>query len=473
VVLNLEVLMRLKLIVALSMFLILSGCQITEIPSAIGITSPDMSDEDLRKTLMKFCADVAASLDTASREIALKTTNREAVRNVVIWKIFAAEDSQRAFDRVEPRVALIDLWTLTYQMYDFINEGQGRSLFAEGQEIAVESCRSLVARIEQIGAEAMGDELYEKVREDLLAFAKENPIASVGTRIPNYPSRSKNLGDITFGWLSSFNPLQMSEVGEASVALEEFTYVLDGLPEKARWNTELLLLDIDESRSLNAGLEDFHRISLSAENLAKTFRELPEEAGKQIDRTLEKVEDQHEELGRTLAEARNVVVEVGETLDRTDRVVGSVGQASDALARAGEAWVPTLRELHSIIEGNDEEEETTKEAEDSSTSEESEPFEINDYTRSFQEASTAAVELRSTLAEIRGLIQTDEVADRLDDVDAAARSAVDHTATRAEDLTDHLTWRAILLVAVILAAALIYRVASVWILRKGRVQPST
>jgi hypothetical protein len=69
----------------------------------------------------------------------------------------------------------------------------------------------------------------------------------------------------------------------------------------------------------------------------------------------------------------------------------------------------------------------------------------------------SATELHAGLTELRALLGSGELPTTLDDVDATAQRAVDHTAARLEAVIDHATVRAIQLVVAVLACVVVYR----------------
>jgi type VI protein secretion system component VasF len=149
---------------------------------------------------------------------------------------------------------------------------------------------------------------------------------------------------------------------------------------------------------------------------------------------------------------RKTVSEIDEAVVNAEKTVGSVNEASASLAEAGKAWEPTIRELNRLAYPPEDPDEPPSDTE---------PFQVPHVTEAANALTGTATELRTLLSDLRSFLDADEMPAALADADATAKSSVDHATERAYDLTDHVTWRAVQLIVVLLVGLLGYRFASV------------
>ena len=446
--------------------LALASCRSSEVNP-----EEQLSELQLRTRLDGFANHFSSTLQRATEEMVNRSGDPDIRRDLLRWQMFMIPACRRAVNGPDVRTSFVDVWTLCMQQRNFFQQltitsddesttspRTGRII----QEIGLQASDLLLAEIEDIGILILTPEQLDEAREDVQEFATENPIDNRYTRLARLPSSTPDEEDESFGWVDSI-PLvgAFSGLDEGAKALghlaevaEEFTGVVEQLPEVTRWQTSLLLYELDEMRSVNefvsaarivadasAGMER------SADRLATAATELPQHTQEVILATMARLEESQAELQKTLSEARatvdathttveaardtvevarDTVTAVDGTLDQTEGVLTALDGAADSVTRAGEAWESMIR---SVKEG--EEDAPARPAPAAEEDSNFDPVEVGSAADSLTEA---AVEIRGLVADVRGLIGSNELEKPLDDADARMRALVDHASVRALQL---------------------------------------
>lgn len=152
----------------------LTGC------SLISLKSPEkpLSTRDLNARILtheysvRFIAAVAQSAD----QIAAASSDPEVRRNALRWKIVAASASEHAASQMSPMLALLDAWSLSVQMRDFLSSGAGQSLFGAGQPQAVTLAQDLAGEAEDMARELSLPDDFARQRSFIVEYASAHPL---------------------------------------------------------------------------------------------------------------------------------------------------------------------------------------------------------------------------------------------------------------------------------------------------------
>ena len=244
--------------------LFVSGCisapEQTPLMKEVG-ASPTLSAVRLRILLNEFVVHFSGRTVAAADEImALKPTS-EVRRNALLWKIHAIPASFRSASIEDPMAAVIDSWILSKQILHFFENGTGKDLFGENQDIALEAVRIIEREISLIALSAGANrEILQKVDEWAESQAVEYPLENL------YFTRRSFLQPfnrfMAKNGAGAFKPIvQITE--SVSVLRDLLIMYAENLPNQARWQVELLLIDLKleaasaELRESLANVTDF------------------------------------------------------------------------------------------------------------------------------------------------------------------------------------------------------------------------
>ncbi len=431
---------------------------------------------DARVRLGTACDNMVASVAGAAREIERETDDLAIRRFTLVVRIRTLQETQRLLQLEDPRIGALDLWTFAHQILDYFETGDGRRILGELSDIAVATARQQVDAITRSATALLPESLYESSRQEVRAFAKANPILGETFVRSLRPSEDIKRGtDSVFVTIISlpFKPFEIGGgVGEAAAAIdrfstetEKFSGVVSALPLQMQWNAQYLLLALEDQKSIASALETLNEIAGAAETMSATADELPAELGKLVSDAIDRIEQSQGEIQESLdklksaaTEVESAATEVKTTMVEAKSTIDSVTEASTSLTATAKAWEPTAKALDHLVNPPSDPDEPP----------DPDPFKMPQVTEAANALTISAQELQKLVQELDGLVGSDEDPGALSKVDDTAKSAVDHTALRAVDLVDHLMWRAIQLVLVILGAALVFRLVSWKIPKRAR-----
>jgi cell division septum initiation protein DivIVA len=226
------------------------------------------------------------------------------------------------------------------------------------------------------------------------------------------------------------------EVTRTRLTAERALFMAQRMPFLVRWHLELLADDllaeqrIAELLTTTARLTDStERISRSVESISTVAAELPDRITAERQAILEAIKAQEGTLrelagaiSKTLVAGESMSTSINTTLTTFDALMDRFGVGEPDVA--GQSGTPKV-----------------------------EPFRILDYAQT-------ATQLEGASRQLTVLLQTlDQTLDstNLTELSTQVGLAVEQARTGSREVVDHAFWRALLLVAAVLAAALLYR----------------
>ncbi|MFG0328839.1 MAG: hypothetical protein ACF8PN_02965 [Phycisphaerales bacterium] len=437
--------------------------------SALGSGQADLiSREELRARLERFGERFSNQVQGAANDIAIRSEDREVDKRTVLWKIRAVESLWSALAQRDPRASLLDAWTLSLQMEQFFREGDGSQLFAPNQEIAITAATDIVADIERIASLLLDEDRFRAVRVEIDQFVDENPIRGEFAREANLPSTLPARGgsllrSVTSVPMAPFRAISGIDEGAQAVrqlsdVAADIGEIAESLPERTRWQAELLLYAFEDRESVQRAVESVQIASESMRELARTADSLPARIGEETRATLVEVERRSEALRATIREAGDTIERLDTALARADVTMKSANEtavavesASASLAEAGDAWTGLAEEVREIVAMTQ-----TDDAGESTGAESS--MSLQDVTNAADRMAVAATELRGALSEVATLISSEDWSRRAGELEAHTESWVNLTGSEMRALTNYVFWRLVALAVIVFALAAIFRI---------------
>ena len=253
--------------------------------------------------------------------------------------------------------------------------------------------------------------------------------------------------------IGAFHPF--SGIDEGAKAIHDFTgvaaefkSVIAAMPDELSWRIEIMLCDIEERDTMVQFRESLQDISQSSVSLAESVSTLPEDVKGVVEHAFDELEAGQEPLQQTLSDTRAAMAELNASLEQAERVAVAFQGTIDSAAVAGEAWQGVGAAF-----GLDKEKEEP--AEPVPPGEEGPSF-AEEWGSAADSITTAALELRGMVADVRALAEGSEGGALVEAATASTRSTIDHA-----------TLRAVQLVLVLLASAVAYQLLMVRLRRKS------
>jgi hypothetical protein len=254
---------------------------------------------------------------------------------------------------------LADLWILSIQQRELFSRDEMPGLFGEEQYIALAAARQLEADIRTIARQTLKtEEPFADLEKFVEEFAAQHPIK-------NLSLARDSIGPFYIDFMQDRTDLSqaLGAVGDyAETALTLAMIGLNHVPEMARWQAELTLLDAETFPVIGRTVETMEVLEGAVVDLKSVVVDMPEFIDAQRDVILLDIERQRVETLREIELLRRAVfIDIG--LEREAVLAGLeqqiqlvldglrieretiTGQIPAVAERAGQSVLPLTREV--------------------------------------------------------------------------------------------------------------------------------
>ena len=290
---------------ALLGLLVVGACSVLPRPGLLPGSTGDvgrLTTRQVRLLLNDYVRRFTVEVEASADEIFAATSDLAIQRNALLWKIHAVPAGYRAGSLEDPLAAFFDLWILAEQMRAFLEEGAGRNAFGEHQPDAVRTATLLVEWMHDLaGRVTTGPEGFERARELAESLAREAPVEHLtfarSSVVPAYVDSIEGEERAVFEIVGS--------VTESLAALQELVVTYGSqLPSIARWQAELLLLDVTRYGPVASVPEDFGRVATFLEALTPVTVDAPELLERERKAIFEEIRGEREAFLMAMEEIR-------------------------------------------------------------------------------------------------------------------------------------------------------------------------
>lgn len=335
-----------------------SGCQ--TVPQSQGlleqqIEGAELSSSQLRSLLNEYVARFSRQVEQTADVIIADQPATEIHRNALLLKSNAISSCFRAAARLDAFGSFLDLWILTIQMQDLLEQQKEAANFGEYQPELIALARSLEFEIREI-YQLMGTGI-QPGEEFVYEFARTFPINDLFfVRESLSQHHVKGIDEPTREMMVVLADLNrdLEDMQRLSILYGEF------LPKQARWHAELMLLDSVNGPMFAGPFRDLTTIAGAATEMSATANRMPYEIERQhlmlwenirAERmaSFEELERMRAQTTEDLSRERELVlaaiqqerIAVTEQLDATvdrsfDRAEEAVRERTDAMANEGQ-----------------------------------------------------------------------------------------------------------------------------------------
>jgi hypothetical protein len=154
-----------------------------------------------------------------------------------------------------------------------------------------------------------------------------------------------------------FAPVEgLRGVGDTPAAIDRFTKqtgnfgtIVRDLPQEARWNAELLMLEAEKSGVFAQSLEAIERLEKVAEEIRQTATTMPASVGEQVDRSLKSVAQMQPNVDATLRLAEVVVQKTDAALGRAEQVVAATSELAGQIPEMVAQYEKAAKEARALL----------------------------------------------------------------------------------------------------------------------------
>lgn len=405
-----------------------SGCQpekkAADISSTGGKLEGALDPAQLRLQLWRVLDQAFIETVSTASEIASATKDRRVRENTLRWKIRVHDAMQAIRLESDPRMAFLRSWIWAVQARTYLTEGKWSGMFGDYQSKAIRVVTNIEDEIVALGERSFSHESIEAAMDDIAEMGKQDTADPVNGTVPKKSIFSfKERGDL--GKILTIPLLPMGGlqgVADTPQAIQQFTHTardfsttVHHLPERTRWQLELLMLELESLESVQTTLAEMEKLNKSMDAISQTAERLPSEVRSEFEKSLKALEKSQPQLQATLQDADKTLAQ---------------------MTMAAQAWQTTAAEIKAVL----------NELHKDDPQEQAEPQEktsIADYTVMAERIEAAAQEVRQLLADLNQ--------------PAVEGGQASQATVRIRELVDLLFWRVIVLVLIILVALLGYR----------------
>jgi len=403
--------------------------------------------------------DVINEVQVTARRVSNQSDDRELRRTMVKWQANTLDYCQRAMRRPDPRLAFVDIWTLVELTRAYVESGPGGTLVGDQRPVILGGLDRMTAKLKRRALRFLSAEQLAHIEIAIQAYAAkvvgDDPeiahapratgsdagLASVILAVPE--------GIFSLGGGVKDTAVSVSEVAAAA---QQGVEVVGSLPQRARWQTELLLFSLEENESVVRLMDDISRASEATAKVGSTVESLPEKLEQTTIRVVEELEKTQPEFQKTLKEGRGIVDGANAAIDKVDPILTKVQEngkwiesAAGRATEAGTAWQGAFEQLN-ILAGS----------EDPKPAEPVEPFDFKDVVTTAEHATKTAESVRAAVEDLRAVVEGDAATRHVATIEASTSAAIDRIARSA-----------ILVILTFFGALLAYRVVLIWVPSRG------
>ncbi len=409
--------------------------------------SDGYSEQELREDLAAYAKDFLAQVSTAANTIRDASGSREVRRKALTWQVSMPAQAHEAAFTDDPQEAYLFCLTVADLQTEYLTRGDGKDLFGAEQSVAVDAARSLSAAVRKIGERFIPEHDRQELEKQVAKLIENDPIKgayfaiSTRTTITKKAEEQGVISRIVSIPMSPFSALQ--GVGDTPAAIRDFSEtaahmasVVEALPRQLKWQTELLLYNVEDRDTVKQGLAAFEEASASLDRMSRTLESLPAD------------------LRGTIASVPEAITAMQPTVADARALVEALGPAAEQLRLGSEVWerilAPDPKDAPGVAPGV---------APGGAPAEDSPPFNIQDWERTAEDIAVMAAELNQLSANLEQLLSperfdqlqgqvttlvnaTDLRAHRLlDDADTRAQGLLDTSSDEARAVVDHAALR--------------------------------
>jgi hypothetical protein len=264
----------LSVIMVVTILLTFNGCfsarKDTALMREAGI---DVSITEYKLRLREFGYRFAGIVELSADEIISKTSDNEIKKQALLWEIYAIPAMIRSLSMNDPLAAGIDSWILSVQMLQYFEDGYGKDIFGEYQDIAISASKLIVNDIENLARGLKGADDISKGQKITEDWTKNNPIknnkflrlSAIDSVASMIGSEDINLGSTAENIATSIDELK-----------NQVTLYTNYLPKQIKWQAQYELYNFLGDSLIENSFNNIDRVILSTEKISKMIEESPE-----------------------------------------------------------------------------------------------------------------------------------------------------------------------------------------------------
>lgn len=403
---------------------------------------PAVDPVEVQQNLLRFADEFSTRIIAGIGHLR-RGTNAMDHAEVLQWKIALASETCSIASGPNPVANLLDMTVLVTMIRTGLEEYWQPKVFGESAEPILRNCRNAETEIWLLAGKVLKPPQQAELRTAIASWHRENPVPGslLGDRAVGFTSPAVQAGQSSTGKPGSvFDLLKLDplsgldpatrEIAQTRLFAERALYVAQKMPVLLRWQTELLSLNALHGPEVQQMVTNTTQIAGAVDRFARTAEQLPGQVSAEREEILKALQSQEKQLTPLVNEVRQTLMSgtqmsasLNTTLITFDALMKRFGVGE---TNRGGAATPATN---------------------------AEPFRIQDYGQTAAQLEAAArqlTELLHTLDRTLGSTNISQLA-------AQVAPAVKEAQAGGKEVVNYAFWKGVLLLALALAAALIYR----------------
>lgn len=216
-----------------------------------------------------YSGEIEAAADKIILESPLPATRRQAL----VWKAEAIPVLQSSMLKTDPVAAGLDTWVFVFQMMAFMKQPAVQQRFGDFHSVVDETINRMDTEMEQLVRTSAPQANVADLRQKANAWAQAHPIqTSLAGRQSVDAEVIRQAKQADMGAVASIRALQES-MGDLTARLDSYNVYA---PKQARWQAELLLIDLTREPAVGAAMSNFTALSSAAVKASSSMEGMPD-----------------------------------------------------------------------------------------------------------------------------------------------------------------------------------------------------
>ena len=449
--------------ISLSFFPSCKSSEEVQVNSSLSVDADAIKNIEVTgDTYAELVSDV---IDNVSIELISGTRNRNVQRAAIEMKKFFNKKMKKFENIEDPRKTFLNTWSLIYRFQAYVTTGDGKNLFTDQQDKVKTTLTEILLNYEATAKKHLNEKQFPAIQNDLKKYADTFPIKGY---FQDAPEAAAN-GFISYITIPLAPFKAVGAINQSGQSMEDiaksvakFTEITEGLPDEIRWQLQVLAVQLQQNDILKTNTDSFKKLAETSEQLTAIVEKYPDRvsekvttAAKDLDKTISKLETISKQIDDSMTRFQTSsenFKHLGDNINSSSEKIASslkqVEQSSKALTAAAENVSKTVQDIQKFAEY------VNKDNENSSPGKTEDSFLVE-----VEKASTAleksASQVTTALNKILELGQKKPLNEEILALDASAKKTVIMTREQSETLIDHIFKKALILVFVIFALAMI------------------
>jgi hypothetical protein len=311
-------------------------------------TKGQISKQELQGQLDDFADYFKVSVKTVAEDIDQKSSSKKdhmmslQMRSKLLEGFYAVSQQDDAV------VSFIDTWGLCTRLRIFFEDGDGSKLYGVNQAIAIDAAKLIESRAEDIGRLFLSESAFQITQRNIREFARANPIKADFSNVVVYAAHVKIGSQNPFTKIinipmAPFRGMEGVEhtaaaIGRFTDTADHFSDVVADLPESSRWQLLLFLYELEETEMAKSLVSSTATLSDSSVRLADLSEKFPHRLREELSALLDEIDRKQTNLQSTLVQADKTAVNVRIALEQVKEGANSVDKTVKSIKETAVTW---------------------------------------------------------------------------------------------------------------------------------------